>query len=156
MQCRAEGAADKWAALQGKQVWLAELASELNRLVLPRLNEENIKLYLTSIGPPPRGLEFADLTGYPADRLLADPENVTYSALGFKKSVGSTFFSWQTPQAIWRRIQKDGAQALKDILKKTKLWIPGQQSQGLQQGGSLIFDGKHATKPREAAYEVAL
>ena len=35
----------------------------------------------------------------------------------------------QTPEAIWKRIQKDGASALKEILPKTKLWIPGQQYQ---------------------------
>ena len=31
----------------------------------------------------------------------------------------------QTPISIWQRIQKDGAGALKEILPKTKMWIPG-------------------------------
>ena len=36
---------------------------------------------------------------------------------------------WQTPKAIWKRIQNDGAAALKEILPKTKLWNPGKASQ---------------------------
>jgi hypothetical protein len=46
-----------------------------------------------TIGTAERGLEFAELTGYPADSLLADPENVTYDALQLKKGVVDTFFN---------------------------------------------------------------
>lgn len=42
-----------------------------------------------------RGLQFVEKTGFPADRLLADPDNVTYNALGFKKGIKETFFSWE-------------------------------------------------------------
>lgn len=42
-----------------------------------------------------RGLVFVEKTGFPADRLLADPTNATYDALGFKKGVLATFFSPQ-------------------------------------------------------------
>lgn len=38
-----------------------------------------------TIGTPERGLEFAELTSYPAENLLADPENVTYDALSLKR-----------------------------------------------------------------------
>ncbi len=38
-----------------------------------------------TIGTPERGLEFAELTSYPAENLLADPENVTYNALSLKR-----------------------------------------------------------------------
>lgn len=111
--------------------------------MLPRLdNAKNIKLLLVSIGPPERGLEFSDLTGYPTNKLLADPKNVTYSALGFRKGVISTFFNPKTPLAIFDRIRKDGAKALQEILPKTKLWIPSKKDQGTQQGGALIFDGR--------------
>ena len=39
------------------------------------------------------GLEFSKLTGFPAERLLADPENETYSKLPFKQGALATFFS---------------------------------------------------------------
>ncbi|MCJ1425721.1 hypothetical protein MMC29_003621 [Sticta canariensis] len=164
---------------QRLSVW--ELATKLARDVLPRLEQEqHTKLLLVSIGPPERGivlalcislyrldhlqqehklmhlwLEFSDLTSYPTDRLLADPDNVTYSALGFKKGFASTFLDPRTPLAIFDRFRKDGAKVLKEILPKTKLWIPPQKDQlsehqavrlvnmqGTQQGGALIFDGR--------------
>ena len=43
-------------------------------------------------------------------------------ACAFTKGLGCAL---QTPISIWQRIQKDGAGALKEILPKTKLWIPG-------------------------------
>jgi hypothetical protein len=46
-----------------------------------------------TIGTAERGLEFAELTGYPADSLPADPENVTYDALQLKKGVVDTFLN---------------------------------------------------------------
>ncbi len=46
-----------------------------------------------TIGTAERGLEFAELTGYPSDSLLADPDNVTYNALQLKKGVVDTFFN---------------------------------------------------------------
>ena len=60
---------------------------------MPETNKAGVKLYLVSIGPPPRGKEFCKLTGFPEDRLLADPENVTYSAMGFKQGFFSTFLN---------------------------------------------------------------
>lgn len=46
-----------------------------------------------TIGTAERGVEFSELTAYPADKLLADPENVTYDALQFEKGVVDTFFN---------------------------------------------------------------
>lgn len=46
-----------------------------------------------SIGTAERGLEFAELTGYPADKLLADPDSVTYDVLQLRKGVVDTFFN---------------------------------------------------------------
>lgn len=39
-----------------------------------------------SMGPPERGLEFAELTEFPPELLLADPENVTYDKLELKNT----------------------------------------------------------------------
>lgn len=102
-----------------------------------------MKLYLITIGPAPRGKEFCKLTGFPEDRLLADPDNVTYSAMGFKQGFFSTFLNPKTPISIFQRVFKDGASGLKEVLPKTKLWIPGKAyKQGTQQGGALAFNGK--------------
>lgn len=38
--------------------------------------------------------------GFPPELLLCDPENVTYSALDFKKGVRETFFSYNV--SVWR------------------------------------------------------
>lgn len=46
-----------------------------------------------TIGSPERGLEFAELTSYPAENLLADPENVTYDALSLKNNTLDTYFN---------------------------------------------------------------
>lgn len=46
-----------------------------------------------TIGSPERGLEFAELTAYPAENLLADPENVTYDALSLKRNPIDTYFN---------------------------------------------------------------
>lgn len=46
-----------------------------------------------TIGTAERGLEFSELTAFPADKLLADPENVTYDALQLRKGVVETFFN---------------------------------------------------------------
>ena len=46
-----------------------------------------------SMGPPERGLEFAELTEFPPELLLADPENVTYDKLELKNTGPiATFF----------------------------------------------------------------
>ena len=52
-----------------------------------------------TIGTPERGLEFAELTSYPAENLLADPENVTYDALSLKR-VSALLQAWSS---CWRR-----------------------------------------------------
>ena len=70
-----------------------ELAKQLNEGVLYKLQDAGVKLYLISIGPPERGFKFHELTGFPNEYFLADPDNVTYTALGFKDDTFSAFFS---------------------------------------------------------------
>lgn len=60
---------------------------------MSKLQDAGVKLYFISIGPAERGLKFHELTGFPKEQLLADPENVTYSALGFRSDTISAFFS---------------------------------------------------------------
>lgn len=68
-----------------------ELARELAGL-LPTLDAKGVKLFLVSIGPPPRGFEFSDLTGFPAERLITDPSSELYEALGLYSGIQNTFF----------------------------------------------------------------
>lgn len=81
-------------------LYCRELAIQLQQDVLKPLDEGGIKLFLVTIGPAPRGFEFAELTGFPADRLLADPDSITYEALGLYKSVSATFLQ----QAVTLRL----------------------------------------------------
>ena len=54
------------------------------------------------MGPPERGLEFAELTEFPPELLLADPENVTYDKLELKNTGPiATFFDPRVRSACW-------------------------------------------------------
>lgn len=57
------------------------------------LDAAGVKLFLVSIGTKERGLEFVEKTGFPAERLLADPEGSVYEALRLKKGLKETFLS---------------------------------------------------------------
>lgn len=94
-----------------------------------------------SIGTPQRGIEFCDFTGFPRDRLIADPENILYSSLGLYKGP-STFFSLRTPRSLLDRFLTDGAQDLLYALGKWKPYLPPELDQSFQQGGCLLFDGQ--------------
>ncbi|KAL4440489.1 hypothetical protein ABPG75_003490 [Micractinium tetrahymenae] len=122
-----------------------ELATQLARDVLPALRARGVKLYFVSIGYPERGRKFSEQTGFPPELLLCDPENVTYSALGFKKGVRETFFSPETPLAFWERIKAGKMGDLQAVLgrwTKQELWVPPKKDQAFQQGGAVIFQGR--------------
>lgn len=94
-------------------------------------------------------------TGFPAELLLCDPDNVTYTALGFKKGVQETFLSVETPVAIWERIKGGRLGDLQEVLStwtKTPLWHPPTQDQAFQQGGAVVFQGR---RPLFAHYDQA-
>lgn len=108
----------------------------------PQLDAAGVKLFLVSIGTWERSIEFAEVTGFPRESLLADPESVTYEALGLVKGVRQTFFAKETAFSFLGRMRKsDGMADLKDILSRWKPWIPPKQDQAFQQGGMFIFDG---------------
>lgn len=112
----------------------------------PLLDAKNVGMYLGSIGTKERGLEFCDRTGFPADRMLADPMSSMYPCLGMNKSIWATFFSKETPYAIWKDIQSGKIEDLKRVMDtwtKQELWIPPQQDQAFQQGGVVVFEGPH-------------
>jgi AhpC/TSA antioxidant enzyme len=102
-------------------------------------------MLLISIGKTERGIEFCEKTGFDPSRLLADPDSNSYAPLGMKKGLKETFFSKETPYAIWEDIKSGRIETLKKVMKvwiKNKLWIPPQQDQAFQQGGIVIFDGE--------------
>jgi hypothetical protein len=104
-------------------------------------------MLLLSIGTPERGLEFCKQTGFDPARFLADPESNSYAPLGMKKGVKETFFSKETPNAIWADMKSGRIETLKEVMKKwtkNEFWIPPQQDQAFQQGGIVIFDGEKA------------
>lgn len=108
------------------------------------LDSFGVKMFLGSIGTKERGLEFVEKTGFPSDRLLADPEGQMYIPLNMKKGVNITFFSKDTPYAIWDAMKSGKIEYLKDVMKvwtKTPLWIPPKQDQAFQQGGVAVFKG---------------
>ena len=77
------------------------MAQQLQTEVRPSLDAAGVQLLLTSIGSKERGLEFCVKTGFDPGRLLADPDNKIYDVLKMKKGVAETFFSPETPKAIW-------------------------------------------------------
>eukprot|EP00238_Polyblepharides_amylifera_P015763 CAMPEP_0196578934 /NCGR_PEP_ID=MMETSP1081-20130531/13584_1 /TAXON_ID=36882 /ORGANISM="Pyramimonas amylifera, Strain CCMP720" /LENGTH=167 /DNA_ID=CAMNT_0041898335 /DNA_START=386 /DNA_END=890 /DNA_ORIENTATION=- len=129
------------------QLWvilLLEFAIQLHRDLKPQLDARGCKLLVVSIGTAARAKDFVEETKFPAELLLADPENVTYDALEFYKGAARTFFNPATPFYIMDRLEKDSAADLREVMPRWKPWIPPKLEQGLQQGGVFVFKGKEA------------
>lgn len=105
------------------------------------MDAEGTKLFLVSIGTWERSKDFVKVTGFPAELLLVDPETSTYDALGLNKGLKETFLSWETPQAIKRRMDSGATQDLQDVMKVWQPWQPPRNDQALNQGGMFIFEG---------------
>ena len=112
------------------------------RDVQPTLEKEGCKLLAIGIGTVERANEFCDHVGFPKEILLSDPENAAYDALQLQKGVVDTFFTPDTPFAILRRLQADGAADLVAATSRWKPWLPPKADQGLQQGGAFVFEGE--------------
>jgi hypothetical protein len=78
-----------------------ELGIQLRRDVKPALDAAGVKLFLVSIGTWERSGQFAEVTGFPRECLLADPGSVTYEALGLVKGVRQTFFGAEVCVGRW-------------------------------------------------------
>ncbi|EFN51152.1 hypothetical protein CHLNCDRAFT_55327 [Chlorella variabilis] len=108
---------------------------------MPALDAASVKLYLVTIGTPQSGVDFASQTGFPPDRLLADPENACYEVLQFRRGLRATFFDPATPAAIKARMRDGGDADLKQVLKSYKPLMPPRTEQAFFQGGVLVFEG---------------
>ncbi|GMH41023.1 hypothetical protein BSKO_08933 [Bryopsis sp. KO-2023] len=118
-----------------------ELARQLERDIIPELDKVGVKLFLVSMGPPERGLEFSELTGFRPERLIADPDSTLYKSVGFYTGL-ITFFNPKTPLSLLQRVVKDGAKDLVEAFQTWKPWIPPRINQAYQEGGCLVFEGK--------------
>lgn len=101
-----------------------------------------MNLIVISIGTAERMRDFCRENEFPMDILYADPENVTYDALRLNFGVKETLFDKSTPYSIAERIQSGKIKELTDVLGRWKPWIPPKREQGLQQGGTFVFDTK--------------
>lgn len=119
-----------------------ELAATIARDALPRLTEAGVALRCVGIGTVETAQKFCDHVDFPRELLLTDPENAGYDALSLKKGVGTTFFTVDTPLAILKRAQADGAADLVKATANWKPWLPPKSDQGLQQGGVFVFEGR--------------
>ena len=109
------------------------------------LEENGVDLVAVSIGTYERSRDFVNETGFPADRLFADPDAAAYEALRLNKSL-KNFSQKSTPEGIMARIQRDGAADLLGVLRRWKPWIPPKPEQGFQQGGAFVFAFSDGTR----------
>lgn len=118
------------------------LAVQLTRDVKPKLDSMDTKLYMVSIGTPERSKDFVARTGFPADRLFLDPDNVTYNALGLTCTLQETFFNPVTPLSLFKRMSSGEMGDLWKMLDGWEPWMtPNGPKQAMQQGGILMFQG---------------
>jgi len=121
----------------------------------PALDAAGVGLVAVGIGTAESAARVAAHVGFDAARLLADPENVAYDALGLNAGVGATFFDPATPFAIRDRLATGTGGDLGAVLAK---WLPGgdrgggavilppKRAQAFNQGGLFVFDGAGASR----------
>lgn len=120
-----------------------ELAVQLGRDVSPKLAAKGIRLMMVSIGTPERSKDFVAKTGFPAEDLFVDPDNLTYDAIGLVRTFQNAFLDPRTPLSFVKRAMKSNTKDLQTVLSD---WVPWQPPKGvyqaLQQGGMYVFEGK--------------
>lgn len=97
------------------------MARQLSRDYIPKLKQQDCKVFLVSIGTPETGKKFAAKTNFPEQLLFADPENAAYDALDLRKGFLVTYISPMTPIALATRAIRSGLKDLGDVLKD---WTP--------------------------------
>lgn len=112
--------------------------------MLSELESGGVSLYLVSIGTPETGKEFSALTGFPAEKLLADPGTQVYDALGLERGTAAAFLSPRTPLAIAKRVSTgEGRKALGEALRRWRPYLPPRVIEDAKyQGGALVFEGE--------------
>lgn len=130
-----------------------ELATQLERDVLPAADAAGVQLFAVGIGSAEAAAEFADRSGFPASRLLADAsdESDAYAAIGSRNTerdaqgkqifegIGS-MWSKKTNEAIKKR-GRDDLNAILKVYKPLMPKGPKAMEQSFVQGATLVFDG---------------
>jgi len=117
--------------------------------VLADLDAAGTPLFLVSIGVPGKARLFCELTGFPADKLLADPTASVYDALDLERGPLAAFFSPATPAAIGAEIAGGGGGALAASLRAWVPYLPPKPVQhALAQGGTFAFAGRECVFAR--------
>ncbi len=114
---------------------------------------QKVNVIVISIGTAERARDFCRENEFPMEVIYADPDNVTYDALRLNFGVKETLFDASTPYSILERIQSGKFKELTDVLRQWKPWIPPKREQGLQQGGTFVFDTKRKGDGAAVEYE---
>lgn len=106
------------------------MATHLARDILPGL-PDHANVFLVAIGTAETGAAFARLTGFPAHRLLADPDNASYDALRLNQGFFVTYLTPLAPVSIAKQLVQGG---LGDFLQVLRQWEPwcGLSSHGVK------------------------
>lgn len=110
---------------------------------MPKLQDMGVRLIMVSIGTPERSQDFVARTGFPASNLYLDPDNLTYTAIGLKKTFQDAFLNIATPLSLVKRVTEGKTEDLMDMLNGWEPWMtPRGPHQALQQGGLFVFEGQ--------------
>lgn len=116
---------------------------QLARDVKPKLDAAGVGLLMVTIGTPERSKDFVARTGFPAECLLLDPDNVTYDALGLRRNIQDMLFNIATPLSLVKRATSGKGQDLMKVLDGWEPWTtPRGVYQAMQQGGAFVFEGE--------------
>lgn len=130
-----------------------ELAGQLQRDLLPKLEPAGVRLVAVGIGKPETAAEFCEHTSLSPQVLFADPTNAVGTALDLPYGEARTFGftdDLSSYKAVWERLRRDGARDLVSAALRWKIWLPptppkesglGRFAYGMQQGGVLVFAG---------------
>jgi hypothetical protein len=100
-----------------------------------------------SIGELEQARAFCKLVGFPPEYLYADANNTVYNALDLVKTSSQLQLvtDWKTFAAVSRRFLQSRADNFLEAVKSYEPIFTPTVAQGLQQGGTFVFDGYSST-----------
>jgi len=140
-------------------VFCWERALQLQRDVLPALNQNGIGLVVVGIGSVESGRTFCQQTGFSADRLFVDDskETAAYQSVGTRNSVRDENDKqiFEGVGSMWSRATNDGIKERgRDDLNSVtgnlfnpgpyKPLMPSSMEATFVQGASFVFEGREA------------
>mmetsp|Transcript_24732 Transcript_24732/g.84613 ORF Transcript_24732/g.84613 Transcript_24732/m.84613 type:complete len:151 (+) Transcript_24732:318-770(+) len=119
----------------------------------PQLEAQGAALYVIGVGTPESGAEFAELCGFPADKLFVDPTRSVYKSLQLYGDLDGTegwFFDPKVVEGVRRlfftkvtgeRLKERGTEGLKEATRRFKPLPPPEPRDAVQQGGTFVLRG---------------